>query len=101
MLFNRVDKKSLLGTLLLICTALQLSCATANPEQRPDRPKGPPPAALSACAELTEGAACSFTSRRGDVEGTCKMPPNGKEGALACAPAKRPAGPPPGREERG
>ena len=36
----------------------------------------------------SRGDTCAFTGRRGDVEGTCKAPPEGRgdEGTLACAP---------------
>ena len=70
-----------------------LSCA-AGPEGR-GRPHGPPPEAIEACADLSEGDACSFTGRRDDeVKGTCIVLPRGDEG-LVCAPE---GGPP---HERG
>lgn len=45
---------------------------------------GPPQEAFDACASLTEGAACSFTSPRGDMTGLCMTGPRG-EAQLACA----------------
>ena len=56
--------------------------------------RGPPPEALAACKTLASGAACSFTSPRGSVTGTC-WAPEGK--LLACRPknAPVPGGPPP------
>lgn len=62
-----------------------------------DRPHGPPPEAIEACTDLSEGEACSFTGRRNDkVEGTCIVPQSGKE-ELACAPE---GGPPNERRQR-
>ncbi|MBN8654317.1 MAG: glycosyltransferase family 39 protein [Anaerolineae bacterium] len=47
--------------------------------------QGPPPAALEACADQTQGDSCSFTTRNGNtIEGSCITPPN--QTALACAP---------------
>ncbi|WMP15964.1 hypothetical protein [Thiothrix lacustris] len=45
-----------------------------------------PAEAVTACASLTEGAACSFSGRMGTVQGSCLAPPQGG-GSLACAPA--------------
>jgi hypothetical protein len=44
----------------------------------------PPPEALAACSASQAGAACSFTSPRGAVSGSC-WAPEGKP--LACRPA--------------
>jgi len=53
------------------------------------RPHGPPPqVAIDACAKSTEGAACSFTGRRGDtIGGICRKVP---EGVMACVPKHPP-----------
>lgn len=56
--------------------------------------RGPPPEALEACASLSEGDACAFSGRRGDMNGFCFAPPK-EEAALACAPEGGP------REHRG
>ncbi|MFK8043798.1 hypothetical protein [Congregibacter sp.] len=56
--------------------------------------RGPPPEALEACANLSEGDACAFTGRRGDMSGVCFAPPK-EDAALACAPEGGP------REHRG
>ena len=59
------------------------SCAASGDR---GRPHGPPPEAIEACAELSEGDACSFTGRRDDdVKGTCIVSPRGDEG-FVCAP---------------
>ena len=47
--------------------------------------RGPPPEALAACKSLASGAACSFTSPRGAVSGSC-FAPEGKP--LACRPQR-------------
>lgn len=45
----------------------------------------PPPLALLACEDQTQGDACSFTTRNGNTtNGSCITPPNST--ALACAP---------------
>ncbi|MBL9038551.1 MAG: hypothetical protein JNG84_08575, partial [Archangium sp.] len=49
----------------------------------------PPPEAFTACANLTEGTACSVTHDSRTIQGTCRAGPQGE--ALACAPN----GPPP------
>lgn len=49
--------------------------------------RGPPPEALAACEGLSENDVCSFESRRGSVEGVCRLSPQGKA-PLACAPRR-------------
>jgi len=62
----------------------QPSNAGNQPQQNPNQ-RQPPPAALAACENQTEGAACSFTTQNGNtIEGSCIIPPNQNE--LACAP---------------
>jgi 4-amino-4-deoxy-L-arabinose transferase-like glycosyltransferase len=47
--------------------------------------QGPPPEALSACANSTQGASCSFTAQNGNtISGSCITPPN--QSGFACAP---------------
>jgi len=47
--------------------------------------QGPPQQALAACAESTQGDACSFTMPNGNaINGSCVTPPN--TNVLACAP---------------
>lgn len=48
-------------------------------------PPAPPQGALTACASLTSGASCSFSTPNGTITGTCRMPPN--QSSLACVPA--------------
>lgn len=47
--------------------------------------QGPPQAALDACANLTQGASCSFQGINRAVNGACVTSPNGGD-QLACAP---------------
>ena len=61
-----------------------------GPGGPPDGPPGgmrqPPAEATAACAGLSPGAQCRFTSPRGDpIAGTCRSP----GGTLACVPAPR------------
>jgi hypothetical protein len=64
--------------------------SAANSERR-----GPPPEAIAACEDQSEGDACSVEFRGRTVEGTCMAGPNGDE-PLACMPeGGRPQGPPP------
>ena len=66
--------------------ALAGSCyANAGESKR----RGPPPQAFEACADLAEGAACGFDGRRGEVTGTCFVPPRGED-TLVCAPEDAP-----------
>ena len=51
---------------------------------------GPPPEAVEACADLSEGDACGFLDPRRYVEGSCVFLP-GSAVALVCVP---PGGPP-------
>ncbi len=57
---------------------------------------GPPPEAVSACANLRAGDACSFTFGPRAVDGTCRAGPDSQ---VACAPKDMPGhghhGPPP------
>lgn len=51
--------------------------------------RGPPPIAFEVCQEQDEGAVCSFEGRRGDLQGTCIVPPRDVESAaLVCAPER-------------
>jgi len=57
-----------------------------GPPGGPDARGGPPPEAIAACAGKTRGAACGFTSPRGELAGSCDAPPSRP---LACRPAVR------------
>ncbi len=82
---SHTHHKFKLLTALFFASTVSASVSCAAPSDR-GRPQGPPPEATEACAELSEGDACSFTGRRNDeITGTCMTLPNGNEG-LACAP---------------
>jgi hypothetical protein len=49
--------------------------------------KTPPEAAIAACSEKSEQAACEFTSNKGTETGACEM----VQGQLACSPKAGPA----------
>jgi len=58
-----------------------------------ERPSGPPPEALEACAELSEGDACSFYTPEGDaIEGMCITPRRGQDDSLLCGMEGGPQG---------
>ena len=52
--------------------------------------RSPPPASTEACSTLAEGDSCEFEGRRGNVSGTCSVPPS-DDSVLACRPNNRPA----------
>jgi hypothetical protein len=80
---------------LILATYILSVTATAGPDQQSGKRHGPPLDALEACADRTEGAACSFSGRRGDVTGSCIVPRH-NENELICAPE---GGPPRGRHD--
>jgi membrane fusion protein (multidrug efflux system) len=54
----------------------------------PPARNAPPPLAVAACKEKVAGEACTFSGRRGEVEGTCGPWPSSPE-ETACVPAGR------------
>ena len=91
---SNVNSKIKIFTTLIIAAMVFESPSYARPGDG-GRPHGPPPEAIEACADLSEGDTCNFTGRRNDeVKGTCIVPQDG-DGLLACAPE---GGPP---NERG
>lgn len=74
-------------TLLVLTMGLSSQAANAEPGERDGR-RGPPQEAFDACTGMVEGDACGFSGHRGDVEGSCIVPPRGEE-SLVCAPADR------------
>ena len=62
-----------------------------SPGQRRQQPQ-PPPEALAACQNHSQGSSCQFTGPRGNVAGNCQWINN----KFACVPdGGPPAGPPP------
>ena len=81
---------------VILVSCISASVVNAQPSSQSGEQRGPPPEALEACADQTEGAACSFSGRRGDVTGSCMVSPKGED-ELACAPE---GGPPGGDHEK-
>lgn len=54
-------------------------------------PRKPPQEAIDACSGHNAGDVCSFTGRRGTMEGTCFAP---ADRPLACRPTNAPEGKP-------
>ena len=80
----------LIATLML---AVPMSVAmAADQDNRPERPKGPPQEAFTACESLSVGDACTATTPRGEMTGTCKAAPHDDTAPLACAPEGGPRG---------
>ena len=75
----------------LIASYLSYTVANAQPGQQSGERRGPPTEALEVCADQTEGAACTFTGRHGEISGSCIVLPSGDE-ILACAPEGGPRG---------
>jgi hypothetical protein len=76
---------------LLLCVP---PIGMANPGGGGDRPPGPPPESIDACADLVEDDICSFEGRDQEVvTGTCMAGPR-EDLPLACRPDDR-RGPPP------
>lgn len=84
---SQVFKHSIISLLV----SLPMASAIAA-DSRPERPKGPPPEAMTACESLSKGDACSVSTPHGEMSGHCKAPPSGQEGPLACVPEGGPRG---------
>ena len=70
----------------ILASYLVSGIANAANDQGSGKRRGPPPQAIEACADQTEGEACSFSGGRGEeVTGTCIVPPQSEE-SLVCAP---------------
>ncbi|WP_199930536.1 hypothetical protein [Sedimenticola thiotaurini] len=82
----------LLTALFVASLVSGLASCGAGPQKRGERPQQPPPEAIAACEELSEGDACSFTGPRNDeVKGICTVLKSDQE-TLACAPEGGPSG---------
>lgn len=86
---NRSAKSKLIVTftLALLCAA----CASNEGGQggkggERGSKKGPPAEAFAACKTLSVGDACTVSTPRGEMTGSCTAAPSGQEGPLACAP---------------
>jgi hypothetical protein len=95
MLNNTLHRKVILALVLTSCVVTNI--AKAQPGGQSGKRYGPPPEALEACSNSSEGDSCSFSGRRGDnVDGTCIVPRS--DDGLACAPE---GGPPADHEGKG
>jgi len=73
-------------------TPVQAAVTAGNPDQG-QRPEGMQEA-IAACANATEGTACSFTTPKGQLTGICMKSPRDQQ--LACRPARPDGGHGPG-----
>jgi membrane fusion protein (multidrug efflux system) len=62
--------------------------AAAGSAPRPGGRRNPPPQAVAACASKAEGDACSFTTPRGEMDGTCQPRPDAAD-QVSCRPSGR------------
>ena len=94
----KLQNKSKVIALSLILSAAS-SVALASGGERGER-RGPPPEAIEACASLSLGQACSFTSPRHnkEVSGLCVLRKD-DDSQLACKPERHRKGGE-GRESR-
>ncbi|MEL7369818.1 MAG: hypothetical protein AAFN74_12950 [Myxococcota bacterium] len=76
------------GAFSLILTGLMFSMTAHGQGQRRRRP---PPEAVDACVDRSEGDSCAFSHRDRQIEGTCRSM---RGDGLVCVP-QRPPGPPP------
>ncbi len=77
----------------IACAAIVAGLATLSTpmaaeqgESQKQHRKGPPAEAFEACANLSEQAACSFTSPRGEAKGQCVIPRQADNTQLVCKP---------------
>lgn len=78
--------KTMLVTLSLIIVS-GTALADGDGEGKQKQRRGAPPEAIEACRDLNEGDACQFDGRRGEVSGTCFVPPK-DDAVLACKPKR-------------
>ncbi len=84
-----IHNKPKLFTLLFLSSIAVASVSCAAPEKR-GRHQGPPAEAIEACADLSQGDACSFLGRRDEeISGSCAVV---SDDELACAPEGGPSG---------
>lgn len=78
------SKRNLAGAVFFACAISAQSFAQSG---KPGMaPGAPPPEAIKACAQLSEGEACSFAGRGDDVvSGSCLISP--RQESLVCVPS--------------
>ena len=78
--------RTISATMLAVLLALS-PLAQAGSDDRQGKRRGPPPQAFEACQEQAAGAVCSFEGHRGELQGTCIVPPRDAQSeVLVCAP---------------
>lgn len=88
--FTQANGNTINGTCFTPPNLDALACAPQGmnqPDGRGQTPAGqtPPQQAVDACANSTQGAACSFNLKNGNtINGSCIIPPNSTD--LTCAP---------------
>ncbi|MCE9573911.1 MAG: hypothetical protein K8W52_12250 [Deltaproteobacteria bacterium] len=83
--------RTLFASLILCSTLTALVGAVAADNDEPPRRPAPPQEAFDACKSAKAGDACSFTTPRGTIDGTCRTPPDLDR--LVCVPKHPPGGP--------
>lgn len=71
----------------LCAVTLSPAWAQNGPPPGGGQPPMPPQEAFTACQSISRGAACTMTTPRGTLTGTCGGP---EDKPLACMPAKPP-----------
>lgn len=90
MSLNR-NRRRWFTTLFVASLVSALAACATGPRDR-DRSRQPPPEAVDACVDLSEGDVCSFTGPRNDeIRGICTAL-RGDEEQLACVPEGGPPG---------
>jgi hypothetical protein len=80
---------------MIIFAGLTVAGASIAHDKCPGH-RGPPPEALAACEDKSEGDACTVQLGDRTIDGTCEAPTNRK---LACVPADMPPPPEPSEQK--
>jgi hypothetical protein len=87
-----IDGRAIDGTCRAGPDGRAVACAPNGFPMGPPHRRGPPQAAMQACAQLKAGDTCSFSVDGQTLDGVCRAGPDG--GAIACASKALPMGPP-------
>ncbi len=86
MIENQIFKRTIKSLILSLLISTLFSTASAEKDNKSQMKRKPPPEAFSACAELEEDSACSFSTEDGkNIKGSCKEPRRSAE-SLVCKP---------------
>jgi len=86
----RMKHRTLFASLILSSTLVTALVGAVAADNEPRRP-APPQEAFDACKAAKADDACSFTTPRGTIDGTCRTPPDLDR--LVCVPKHPPGGP--------